>query len=740
MSSPGTRDPLDSDDENDQISPSSSLLKKNNTTNSILHHDKHLLSLRHNHHTKDLKSFKFDTTTTATGTTTGASTPTTQNNITTTPIPIISVTDSDAPAGEALENEVKPVQYTDDTRNGGGHENIINHSLNGNIDIENGDIIQANAQHAAAISDDALNKQQPFIDQNELDDNNDSGSKKKSLRQRLSQAFESLIFSYAGVKLLLLAQVFNAGMIATTRLLETASEPPFHPFQVLFARMLITYAGCVIFMYYRKVPDFLLGPKGVRFLLVIRGVLGFFGVFGLYYSVNYLEISDAAVITFLTPTVTAIFAWYFLNEPLIPVEIFAGFLALIGVVIISRPAFLFGLLHQSELDSHEEDEVPEKMRVRAVMVALLGVCGASSVYIIIRKIGRRAHPLISVSYFSLWALIVSTIGLIVTPGLGFVLPRTGTQWIFLILLGICGFLFQFCLTAGIQRVSAGRAAAATYTLMIWTLIWEKVIWDKTPDKWSIAGGSLILGSGAIVALFKWWEKDKINEEGMERRRTLASLHSRQVSFAQPPHEDSDDEDDGGVTNERARLLGGDYDYDENAIDDEEDGDDDYTRQMHRYSFSISHSVDPPIPLLDIPPKDPKELEPRDREEEIPQFENSQQEPSQQNTQNNQSSSAEDKSEQVSKSSIDLERQKEQSNNTQAKVISQSSLEKSKTYTKKNEGTNSPSSQNDSHNELNKARRDESRRSSNDDKKKRDYDEERVYSISIERNRNEFLAF
>ncbi|KAG8895909.1 hypothetical protein FRB99_000283 [Tulasnella sp. 403] len=39
-------------------------------------------------------------------------------------------------------------------------------------------------------------------------------------------------------------------------------------------------------LHYDKVPDPFLGPKGVRRWLVLRGVAGFFGLFGAYYSVQ----------------------------------------------------------------------------------------------------------------------------------------------------------------------------------------------------------------------------------------------------------------------------------------------------------------------------------------------------------------------------------------------------------------------------------------------------------------------
>lgn len=39
-----------------------------------------------------------------------------------------------------------------------------------------------------------------------------------------------------------------------------------------------------------------------------------------------------------------------------------------------------------------------------------------------------------------------------------------------------------------------------------------MLWNKTPDKTSIAGGSLILGSGIIVVVFKWWEARQAKAE------------------------------------------------------------------------------------------------------------------------------------------------------------------------------------------------------------------------------------
>jgi len=86
-----------------------------------------------------------------------------------------------------------------------------------------------------------------------------------------------------------------------------------------------------------------MGPEGVRLLLVFRGVSGyvvcgwtiivifhnesnlrFFGLIGVYFSLQYLSLSDATVITFLSPLCTAASGAMFLGENFSRKELFAG--------------------------------------------------------------------------------------------------------------------------------------------------------------------------------------------------------------------------------------------------------------------------------------------------------------------------------------------------------------------------------------------------------------------------------
>ena len=79
-------------------------------------------------------------------------------------------------------------------------------------------------------------------------------------------------------------------MSTTTRLLETGFETKFHALQVIFVRMITTAVIGSLYLWYKQVPGFPLGPRGVRWLLVLRGLAGSSGLFGLYcMSANHLS-------------------------------------------------------------------------------------------------------------------------------------------------------------------------------------------------------------------------------------------------------------------------------------------------------------------------------------------------------------------------------------------------------------------------------------------------------------------
>ncbi|PVH99416.1 hypothetical protein DM02DRAFT_507475, partial [Periconia macrospinosa] len=315
--------------------------------------------------------------------------------------------------------------------------------------------------------------------------------------------------------LVLMAQLCGALMDTATRILELEGDG-MHPLQILFARMGLTMIGCCIWMLWKAVPDSPFGVENVRWLLVGRGLFGFIGTYGSYYSLQYLPVADAVVLTFLAPSIASYACYLFLNEPFARSAQYASLVSLLGVLLIARPTSIFTTtispisnpINRTSTTSDTAFKPPTSaQRISGVGLAMLGVLGSAAVYTIIRWIGSRAHPLISVNYFATWSTIVSTVSLTLPiPSFpSFAAPANLRQWIMLISLGICGFLSQFFLTSGLAtggRRNGARATNMVYARVLFALALDKLVFGLNPGWWSLAGSGLILSSVIIVTMQK----------------------------------------------------------------------------------------------------------------------------------------------------------------------------------------------------------------------------------------------
>ena len=138
---------------------------------------------------------------------------------------------------------------------------------------------------------------------------------------------------------MLLGQALGAIVNVLTKLLETGSETQLgmDPLHILSTRMSITCFLLNIYMWWKEVPHFPLGQEEVRLPLLIRGVGGFTGVYGMYYSLQYLPLEDATVITFLAPGIACWAYAVLFKESFTYLNILATLIALLGVALIPQP-------------------------------------------------------------------------------------------------------------------------------------------------------------------------------------------------------------------------------------------------------------------------------------------------------------------------------------------------------------------------------------------------------------------
>lgn len=228
-------------------------------------------------------------------------------------------------------------------------------------------------------------------------------------------------------------------------------------------------------------------------------------------SVHYLPLAEATIFRFLVPLLTAFCCSIFLHQSFTRKDFLLSILALIGIIIIAHPAGIVrrkvsqaGAYYSPTplaigIKSSHADTTTPLQRFIAMIVAVMGVIGGAGAFTVIRLIGKRAHALHSVIYYSFFSTVNSVFFLLVLPGIKFKMPQ-GIEWVMLLLLGLLGFGVLFLLTKGLQLDPSIKATSMLYSQIIYAILFDWLIWRVLPDKWTIIGGIIVIGSTFWSAL------------------------------------------------------------------------------------------------------------------------------------------------------------------------------------------------------------------------------------------------
>lgn len=212
-----------------------------------------------------------------------------------------------------------------------------------------------------------------------------------------------------------------------------------------------------------------------RGLLMLRGLLGFGALSCFYFSVVHLPLADATVIQYTNPAFTALFAVVVLRERMRASDVGMLLISLVGVVIITRPAFLFG--------------GTERLAAGAVGIALCGATLSAAAYVTVRKLSATEPTMVIVFWFA----ALSTVASAAFPTATSVMP-SAREAALLIGVGLTTYGGQVLITRGLALEAAGRAAAVGYVQIVFAAIWSAIFFSTWPDAWSAAGAALVVGS------------------------------------------------------------------------------------------------------------------------------------------------------------------------------------------------------------------------------------------------------
>ncbi len=247
--------------------------------------------------------------------------------------------------------------------------------------------------------------------------------------------------------------------------------------EIVFVRSLVTLV--LTWALLRRLPR--VGWRGGRpGLLFLRGLFGFGAVACFFYSVTHLPLAEATVIQFTSPIFTAVLASIFLGERASPRVWGAIGLGLAGVLLITRPAALFG---------GEASPLPGLVVLAGLAGAFLTACA----YAVLRRLAQVEHELVILLYFHLVAVPAS----LAAAAPIWVWPSPW-EWLLLAAVGVAAQGGQVTLTRGMKHVTAASASVILYLQILFATLWGLAVLGEQPGLWTLGGSLLVLG-GTVVA-------------------------------------------------------------------------------------------------------------------------------------------------------------------------------------------------------------------------------------------------
>jgi len=250
----------------------------------------------------------------------------------------------------------------------------------------------------------------------------------------------------------------------------------YNAYQLVFFRSAGSLFFTFGFLLIHKVP--ILGKE--RKLLVSRGLVGVTSMLLFFMAIEYMPIGSAVALRYISPIFAAIFAILLLKERVKPIQWVFFLMAFSGVFVLKG------------FDS----TIPLKGVLFVVMASLF----SGLVYIIIRKIGTREHPVVIVNYFMCIATIVGGVLSIFhwkTPTL--------VDTALLLSLGCFGYFGQLFMTKAFQLGETNVIAPLKYVEVIFAIIVGVGFLDETYTIWSFVGMGMIIG-GMLLNI--WYKKVK----------------------------------------------------------------------------------------------------------------------------------------------------------------------------------------------------------------------------------------
>ena len=283
--------------------------------------------------------------------------------------------------------------------------------------------------------------------------------------------FSSLSSKTKGVIFIILSALSFTGMNTFVRLagdLPTMQKVFFRN----FVAMIFAFAAMV------KAGDSFKPKKGSLKYLLIRSAAGLAGVFGNFYALDKIELSNASMLNKMSPFFALIFSALFIKEKVKPKQAVAIAVAFIGALFIIKPTF-------------------GNADLLASLAGFAGGMAAGGAYTCVRWLGIKGeNGRLIVLFFSVFSCVLTVPYLIFDYHY-----MTTFQWFALLMAGLFAAGGQFSITAAYTHAPSREISVYDYSQIIFAAVVGFFVFGDIPDVWSFVGYFIIIAMAVWMFVY-----------------------------------------------------------------------------------------------------------------------------------------------------------------------------------------------------------------------------------------------
>ena len=279
----------------------------------------------------------------------------------------------------------------------------------------------------------------------------------------------------------------NALMLAGMSLFAKMLTQYYGPVEVTFFRNAFSAVALLVGLVFIKKLHLLKTKRPVAHLF--RGAIGTAGIVLGAWALSMLPLAETTVLLFTSPLFTVLLSFLILKEKVGLYRFGAVILGFTGVIIIANPG-------------SETNTIP----LLGLMVGLGWGFFSGSVDTCLRWMGKTENANATVFYFVLFGTVTTGLH---WPWAEVKYTEFSIDILWIICgLGLTGLLSLLAKTQSFRLGEASIIAPIMYSMIIWTMLFDYLFWDKLPT-WNVITGAAIIISSNLFILYRETKTKKV---------------------------------------------------------------------------------------------------------------------------------------------------------------------------------------------------------------------------------------